>query len=121
MVDYLNGKRFTLVACIILLNIKKSEIKIIACIEQNTRVSVRDKRINKICVLLGYSYVYFYCFIAASKHFIMIRTSLLALLLITLVCSWCRKDFDSLGRHVGNVVASFIMKTPTVLVLRQLV
>ena len=41
----------------------------------------------------------FYCFIAASKHFIMIRTSLLALLLITVVCSWCGKDFVSLGRY----------------------
>ena len=30
---------------------------------------------------------------------IMIRTNLVAFLLITVVCSWCGKDFVSLGRH----------------------
>ena len=29
----------------------------------------------------------------------MIRTSLLALLVISIVCTWCGKDFVSLGRH----------------------
>ena len=32
----------------------------------------------------------------------MIHTSLLALLVISIVCTWCGKDFVSLGRHTWH-------------------